>query len=161
MRDHLPHELILIERACFQAKGTHDVFHAVDSALQRMVGHRLLTILVYDDAMTLATRLYSSDPATYPEGALDPVASSAWAEQVLHLGLPFVGHSEEELASVFAYHQRLVSLGLGSVVNMPVRWRGRVLGSLNMLDAPGRYAHLEIDLVRILAHLVVPALLAR
>jgi hypothetical protein len=160
MSDGLIEELGVLERACFHARRASDVFRAVDSALQRLVGHRLLTVLVYHDAGALATRLYSSDPATYPEGATDPVASPAWADQVLHWGLPFVGHRAEELASVFAHHERLILLGLGSVVNMPLRWQGQVLGSVNMLDAPGRYAHLDIDLVRIIAHTAVPALLA-
>jgi hypothetical protein len=160
MSDCLSDELGVIERACFHARRSRDVFRAVDAALQRLVGHRLLTVLVYDEACTVATRLYSSDPATYPEGATDPVASPAWADQVLHWGLPFVGHCEEELACVFAHHERLAFLGLGSVVNMPLRWQGRVLGSLNMLDAPERYAHIDIDVVRIIAHTAVPALLA-
>lgn len=160
MSEALIDELGVIEHACFHARRKRDVFRAVDCALQRLVGHRLLTVLVYDDACAVATRLYSSDPATYPEAVTDPVASPAWADRVLHWGLPFVGHREEELATVFAHHERLTSLGLGSVVNMPLRWQGRVLGSLNMLDAPGRYAHLDIDVVRIIAHMAVPALLA-
>lgn len=158
MSDGLLEELSRIERACFHAERPHEVFRAVDGALQRMLGHRLLTILVYDDTRTRATRIYSSDAATYAEGAIDPVVSPVWADRVLRLGLPFVAYREDELASVFAHHERLALLGLGSVVNMPLRWQGRVLGTLNMLDAPERYAQIEVDVVRILAHMAVPAL---
>ena len=153
-------ELRMLEAACYSARDPHDVFDAVDASLQRVAGHRLLTILVYNDAFTIATRLYSSEPATYLVGVSDPVASNEWADVVLHHGLPYVGHREDDLATVFEHHERLALLGLGSVINMPIRWRGRVLGTLNMLDAQGCYAHLDIDVVKIIAHMTLPALLA-
>ena len=153
-------ELRVIEAACYDARKADGVFDAVDCALQRVAGHRLLTILVYNEAFTVATRLYSSDSATYPSGVSDPVASNEWADLVLRHGLPYVGHREADLASVFGHHERLAFLGLGSVINMPIRWRGRVLGTLNMLDGQGRYAQLDIDVVKIIAHMTLPALLA-
>jgi hypothetical protein len=61
---------------------------------------------------------------------------------------------------VFSDHELIVSLGCESVLNMPVRWRGRTLGSLNLLHEAGWYG--EDDAVACLpfAQLTLPALLA-
>lgn len=155
----LRRELSAVEIASYQARGATDVFLAIDKSLQRMVGHRLLTILTYDDTLSAAMRLYSSQPKIYPAGISDPIVSSSWADQLLRHGRPYVGNCAADLDRVFAYHDRLASLKLGSVVNMPIRWRGKVKGTLNMLDGEGHYTALDIDAVKAIAHMALPALL--
>jgi hypothetical protein len=135
-------------------------FAALNRALQQSVGHQLLTILTFDSMMTMATRLYSSRPDAYPAGVRNAVASEHWAKSVIRDGLPFVGHQASDLTSVFAEPERMAALGLGSVINMPVRWRGATVGTVNVLDAEGRYADVDLEDVRTMAQLILPALMA-
>ena len=57
----------------------------------------------------------------------------------------------------FADHELIISLGLESIVNLPVRWQGQVLGTLNLLHGPGYYSDASVALGRLLTpHLVAP-----
>ncbi|WP_109477114.1 GAF domain-containing protein [Paraburkholderia sp. C35] len=160
MRADLLTELLAVEHQCRNALHAVDVYRAIDRALQRIAGHKLLTILTYDDAVTEAERLYSSDE-TYPVGARNLIASSTWADSVVRDGVAYVAHRVEDLRRVFDQHESLAALGLGSVVNLPVRWRGRTVGTLNMLAEEGRYVDLDIDAVRLVAQFVLPELIQK
>ena len=51
-------------------------------------------------------------------------------------------------------------MGLGSALNLPVRWQGRTLGALNLLHEAGWYSEADIPTGQIFAALAVPALLS-
>ena len=53
----------------------------------------------------------------------------------------------------------ILSLGCESCLNMPVRWRGQTLGTLNLLHAAGHYTEADLPGVALLAHLALPALM--
>ncbi len=60
---------------------------------------------------------------------------------------------------MFYDYELIWSLGCESVLNMPVRWRGQTLGTLNLLHKAGHYNEGHVAHVRLLAHLALPALL--
>lgn len=45
------------------------------------------------------------------------------------------------------------------MINLPVAYDGRLLGTVNLLDAEGAYEERHVELVRPLAALLVPAFL--
>ncbi|PRX21617.1 hypothetical protein B0G75_1305 [Paraburkholderia sp. BL18I3N2] len=160
MNANLLPELDSIATACSNARQPVAVFRALDLALQRIASHKLMTILTYDEALTRSTRLYSSDPDAYPAGTSTKIASKSWAQSVIRDGIPYVGHRVQDLESVFNHHRKMAALGLGSVINMPIRWCGRTAGTLNMLHEEGRYIGVDLRIVKVFAQYALPPLLA-
>ena len=134
-------------------------FRALDDALAESVGHILFTVLVHHPGPRQSERRYTNRPAEYPVGGRKPVTDSPWMRQVIHRGEPYIGRTREDIATVFYDHELIASLGCESVLNMPVRWRGETLGTLNLLHRAGWYEAHHVPIVRRFAHLALPALM--
>ena len=134
-------------------------FRALDAALAEAPGHILFTILLHHPAARESERFYSNRPAEYPVGGRKPVTDSAWMRRVIHGGQPWIGHGAGAIREAFFDHAIILALGCGSALNMPVRWRGETLGTLNLLHRAGHYAEADIPHVALLAHLALPALM--
>ena len=133
---------------------------ALDAALAAMVGHRLFTVLVLDEARGLNRRYYSSRPEEYPVGGFKPVQrESEYYQRVVQAGQPRFCRNPDDIIRAFYDHALIFSLGCESAVNMPVRWNGRTLGALNLLDAAGHYTEAQLPTLRLLAALAVAPLL--
>lgn len=136
------------------------LFLALEAALAEAPGHKLFTILAYDGETGESERLHSNLPAAYPAGGRKRLAPGPWTETVLERGEAYIGHTLDDLRTVFADHALIASLGCESVLNLPVRWRGRTLGSLNLLHQARWYGAAHALACRPFAQLALPALLA-
>ncbi|MBF8288327.1 MAG: histidine kinase, partial [Candidatus Rokubacteria bacterium] len=56
-------------------------------------------------------------------------------------------------------HALILSLGCASVLNLPVVWDGRTLGTINLLHEAGFYDEGDVPVGQIFAALAAPALL--
>ena len=134
-------------------------FRALDRVLADAPGHILFTILVHHPGLRQSERFYSNRPAQYPVGGRKPVTDSPWMQQVIGRGEAYIGHTREDIRNVFYDHELIGSLGCESVLNLPVRWRGQSVGTLNLLHRAGFYTQDDVAPVRVAAHLALPALL--
>lgn len=137
----------------------HAVFKAVDAALQEALGFKLFTILLYDEAITESIRVYANLAGDYPLGGRKKIVSQRWGDQVVRDGVPFIGNTADDLREVFSDHALIASLGCESVLNMPVRWAGKTVGSLNLLHEANWYKDVDLAAVAVIAQLVAPALM--
>jgi hypothetical protein len=135
-------------------------FRAIEAALAEAPGHILFTILVHHPALRQSERFYTNKPEAYPIGGRKPVTDSAWMLRVIHGGEPYIGRTAEDIAAHFFDHALIDSLGCQSILNMPARWRGQTLGTLNLCHRAGHYTESDFSRVRLIAQLAVPALLA-
>jgi hypothetical protein len=135
-------------------------FRAIEAALAEAPGHILFTILVHHPALRQSERFYTNKPEAYPIGGRKPVTDSAWMLRVIHGGEPYIGRTAEDIAAHFFDHALIDSLGCQSILNMPARWRGQTLGTLNLCHRAGHYTESDLPRVRLIAQLAVPALLA-
>lgn len=78
---------------------------------------------------------------------------------MLNSGEAYIGRTQDDLRAVFPDHELIASLGCESVLNMPVRWRGRTLGSLNLLHEARWYGEADVAACLPFAQLALPALL--
>ncbi len=134
-------------------------FRALDAALAEAPGHILFTILVHHPETGESERFYSNHPAEYPVGGRKPITDSAWMRRVVHNGEPWIGHDAHAIRGAFFDHATILALGCESVLNMPVRWRGETLGTLNLLHRAEHYTEAHLPHVALLAHLALPALM--
>lgn len=137
----------------------HATFRAVDAALRASVGHILFTVLISHHAAGESERFYTNMPAEYPVGGRKPMAGSKLMQTLLVEGKPYIGRNAADIEWAFHDHVLIRSLGCESVLNMPVRWRGRTVGTLNLLDRAGAYTEQHLPIVRAIASLALPALL--
>ncbi len=135
------------------------LFAALDKALKSAIGHKLFTILTYDCDSGEAARLYSNLPGPYPAGGRKRLAPGPWTEAVLDRGEAYIGRTQDDLRTVFFDHELIASLGCESVLNMPVRWRGRTRGSLNLLHEACWDGEDDVAACLPFAQLALPALL--
>jgi len=155
--DPAPHlaTVIAAHGAADQPEAT---FRAVDAALAATAGHILFTILIHHPGLRQSERFYSNLPDSYPVGGRKPVTDSAWMRTVIGQGEPYIGRTADDIREVFFDHELILSLGCESVLNMPVRWRGQTVGTLNLLHRAGWYDEADIPVTRLFAHLALPAM---
>lgn len=105
---------------------------------QRRLGWKLFTAMRY-----LATgeveRAHTSDPAAYPLAGRKPRRDTAWSRQVLVRGEPYYANDAAGIRAAFEDAEKILGLGLGAVINVPVKDGDRVLGTLNFLREAGGY----------------------
>ena len=133
---------------------------ALDQALQQQPGHKLFTVLAIDAQRQENRRIYSSAPEAYPcEGTKPLRRDSAFYRTVFLAGEPRVCRDKEECRAAFPDHASIEALGCESAVNVPVRWNGVTLGSLNLLHERGWYDASSLPILAVYAGLAVPVLL--
>jgi hypothetical protein len=146
-----------------EAARTHPVTAiplAIDDIAQRLLGHRFFTLMrLHRETMELE-RIYTSEPNSYPIGGRKSKRGLPWAEQVLTRGEVFIGTGPQDLKWAFDDHQKLIGLGLGSVINTPIVLGGRCLGTLNLLHESGWYRPGDERLTKVLSYLAAPAFLS-
>jgi hypothetical protein len=134
-------------------------FRAIDAVLAEAPGHILFTVLVHHPTAKQSERFYSNQPQVYPVGGRKPVTQSVWMQRVIHGGEPYIGRSRADIAEYFFDHELIHALGCDSILNMPVRWRGETMGTLNLCHRAGFYNDRHLPQVKLIAQLALPALL--
>lgn len=157
----LEDSLSAVARAHADTTQPHATFDAIEKAVAETIGHRLFTILVHHREARESERVYTNMREAYPVGGRKPITDSPWMQQVMQQGLPYIGRNAEDLRDVFYDHELIVSLGCRSVLNIPLRWQGETLGTLNMLHEENWYGDGHVDLARVFAQLAVPAVMAQ
>jgi hypothetical protein len=129
---------------------------AIDRAVAEGIGHKLFTVLVLNWDRGENQRYYSNLPDAYPVGGAKPIAKSS-ASAVMEGQCRFL-NNYEDVKSAFFDHELIRSLGCESCVNVPVRWAGRTIGTLNILHEANWYTPEDVPTLTILAALAAPAL---
>jgi hypothetical protein len=132
-------------------------FTALDRLTKSLVGHQLFTLL-YVDGDEVA-RVYSNRPAEYPVSGRKPMGQTPWGDLVLKERKPYLGRDKQGIRWAFFDHALIESMGLGSVINIPVVYDGACLGTMNLLDAEHHYRPEHVAPVAAFAPLLVPAFL--
>ncbi len=137
------------------------VFAVLQAATQDAIGHRLFTIMRHVAAAGRNRRVHSSDPAAYPVSGYKPVNwEHPWTQRVLVGGTPWIGAGPADIAWAYPDHEKIAAMGLTTAMNLPVRWNGRMLGTVNLLRDGAPFTEADAATGAIFASLAVPALLA-
>jgi hypothetical protein len=131
------------------------IFKAVDAALAEVVGHKLFTLLYVAPNRRRVKRIYTNMPKEYPVGGYKEITASPWHKRVIDERRSWIGYDAKDIAWAYFDHELIVSLGCESAVNVPVVYAGRVLGTLNLLDAAGHYKEGDIGKIEPFAALLI------
>ena len=132
-------------------------FAALDRATKDLVGHQLFTLL-YVDGDEMA-RVYSNRSAEYPVSGRKPMRKTPWGDLVLRRCQPYLAPDKAGIRWAFFDHELIESMGLGSVINIPVIYDGTCLGTMNLLDVEHHYRSEHVEPVAALAPLLIPSFL--
>jgi len=150
--------LNLLAFSLHQGAPAESFWKELDRGLQDAFGHKLFTVLAYDAVSGLLGRVYSTQQLINPVGGRKRVTKSTWTNQVLENGRVFRGATREDIKAVFSDYEALWSIGCESVLNIPIRKQGTVIGSLNLLDSAGHYNDARIELAYVFAQLSITPL---
>jgi hypothetical protein len=128
-------------------------------ALQRLAaiagGFKLFTVMTVDMDANLARRAHSSHPDEYPLSGTKPIHRDQWFEIVHGEKRSFVANTIGDIAKVFPDHEKIWSMGCGSVINLPVIIEGELVATINMLHRENYYSPERVRLIE--DHLSEPA----
>jgi GAF domain-containing protein len=135
----------------------------IESVRRAQLGDGLLTVNVdaapdsppHGDTIELQ-RLWTSNPGVYPVGGRKRKTMTPWTRQLLRGGELFVGEGDAVLREVFDDHERIASLGLHAVLNVPLLDGGRCFATFNVLGGRPQWLPEERMLVQLLAVLATP-----
>lgn len=131
------------------------VYAAVEVGLRTTVGHRLFTLLALSPSGEQVERFHTSDPDAYPLTGRKDVGDTPWGRHVLQGRQPYLGRTAEDIRWAFADHALIESLGLRSVINIPIMEAGKVLGTMNLLDGENHYGEQDVRMATLFAPCLV------
>lgn len=137
-------ELSACNAVLAKGEGPQALYAAVDGAVQRLVGHRLFTLLVVVEGGREVERIYSSDTKSYPLTGRKPMGPTPWGQHVIDGLQPWHGRTMADIRWAFPDHALIESLGCGSCINIPVIAFRRVIGTMNVLDRENVYAEAAV-----------------
>jgi len=135
------------------------IYQALELMTGEVIGHRLFTVMRFNAEASEVERVHSSRSDVYPVGGRKKKADTAWAEHVLHGMRVFRGTTPEDIRAAFDDHATILGLGLGSVLNVPVVFQGRCVGTMNLLHEAGWYRREDENTGAQLGAFLVPALI--
>ncbi len=116
---------------------------ALHERIEREVGVILFTVLAFTHGGSRMERIYSSHPREYPVGGWKDVAtevSDEWIAISRDSDRTFLAAAPEEVEAIFADSALIASLGVGSILNVPLRRAdGSNWGTVNLCGAAGTY----------------------
>ena len=107
------------------------------------------------DAIDLQ-RIWSSRPAEYPVAGRKRKGLTPWTRQLLLCGEIFIGEGQPALQQVFDDSPLILSLGLRSVMNVPLLRAGACFATFNVLGTRPQWTALEKQQIELLAALALP-----
>jgi GAF domain-containing protein len=134
------------------------ICRAIEKLSGEAIGHRLFTVMRFDSDRSEVRRIHSSLPAAYPAGGRKKKKDTAWARDVLTDLKVFRGGEPADIISAFDDHQTILGLGLGSVLNIPVVFNGRCVGTMNLLHQAGWYGPEDELVGQLLGAFLIPVL---
>lgn len=122
-----------------ESQSPDGIYKAADTLAQNIIGHRLFTVMQFDPTQMEVARIYSSDPDSYPIGGRKKKRDTPWGRHVLEEGRTYIGHNQDDIRWAFDDSTLILNLGLISVLNIPIKRHGTVIGTMNLLDSTDHY----------------------
>lgn len=117
-----------------------DAFAALHRLTDHVLGAKIFTVLALDYDAGVMRRLYSSQQDLYPEGGADPIGDTVWEQTIIGQKKPLVFAGYAEMKELLPEHEALKALGCGAMLNLPVVYDGKSIGTINILHEDGRYS---------------------
>lgn len=122
-----------------------DSLPQLEQQLAGAVGHRFMTVLIYDTSQDEAERVFSSHPAVYPATGRKSFTQGPIMERVRGTGEPYVAMDRQALIRDYPDHEKIFAMGCESLVNLPIVIGTEVVGQINLLHEQNFYTEQKIE----------------
>lgn len=146
-----------------RAKDFAAALQTMERARQQLLGDGLLTVnhVLWPAPADAADvidlqRIWSSRPAEYPVAGRKRKTLTPWTRQLLLGGEIFLGEGQAALQQVFDDHRLILSMGLQSVMNVPLLHAGACFATFNVLGTRAQWTAQEKQQIELLAALALP-----
>lgn len=156
--DPMPH-IRALSAAVRLAGQPMTTFRALDAAMNAVIGHSYITVLLYHADLQEIERFYSSNLEAYPLAGRKDVPESAWTEKLLINQECYIGYDANDIKKYFFDHELIHSLGCDAILNVPVVYDGITLGTVNLVHEEGWYDEGDTEIALTLASIAAPAFL--
>lgn len=116
------------------------LYAALDRSLGKLIGHKLFTLMIFDERQQLVERVYSSQPKPYPVGGKKLYSASTLYDDLLKRHRARVLRDADDIRRSFVDHKLILSLRCAASMHVPVVYDGRSLGIMNLLNKAGWYS---------------------
>jgi hypothetical protein len=161
MRALALHDLGALADLSARAHEAAELYVAVDRLVQEVIGHRLFTIMRVHEAAAEVERIYSSNTTAYPVGGRKEKRGTPWSRVVLDRGEVFIARNPEEVRDAFSDFPLIFSLGVGSIMNIPLGYCGGRLGTMNIAHESGWFDEHDAEAGLLIAPFVTMSLLGQ
>lgn len=151
-------DIAAVQEVIARRHAPNEPFRALADLAQRVFGHRLFTVMRHRAAAAEVERIFSDNEAAYPVGGRKRKLGTLWGEKVLDRGEVFIAKDRDELRAAFPDYELIFSLGISSIMNVPVRHDGETLATVNISGEAGQYREQDIPTARMLGALLLPVL---
>ena len=127
---------------------------ALHELADAIIGAKLFTLTAINMAAGHVRRVYSSNTAAYPLLGTKPIVLDPWFEAMRTERRITVINTAAGMEGQFPDLALIRSLGLNASISIPIMAGNDLLGTINALDAEGRYTD---DKVAAAADLIIPA----
>ena len=134
-------------------------FRALDAAMDAVIGHTYVTVLLYHADLQETERFYSSNLEAYPIAGRKDVRPTAWTEKLLINQECYIGYDSGDIKEFFFDHELIHSLGCDAILNVPVVYDGVTLGTINLVHEAGWYEEGDTEIALTIASIAAPAFL--
>jgi len=115
------------------------LYGALDRGLAKLIGHKLFTLMIYDQRDSQVERVYSSQPKAYPVGGRKPYGASTIYDALFKRHEAVLTRDADDIKRAFSDHKLILSLRCAASLHLPVVYDGRPLGVMNLLNKAGWY----------------------
>jgi GAF domain-containing protein len=152
-------DLARLAAVAAEREDPHALFAAADALVARTIGHKLFTVMRVHEAGLAVERVYTTNARAYPVGGRKEKRDTPWGRAVLTEGRVFVAPTPEAVRHAFADHELILSLGIGAIMNVPIAFGGRRLGTMNVSHDADWFTPEDAERGRVIAAVLAPAFL--
>jgi len=128
----------------------------IDRVIKSLIGHKLITFTVIDNKLNFCERIYSNNNKIYPILGQKKMPKNIWSKKVLKNKKHFLCKNKKDIKKIYYDFETIFSLGCGSIINLLVLFKGKPIGTINILHKENHYNLNDLKKIDFLTHYLIP-----
>ncbi len=128
----------------------------IDRIIKSLIGHKLITFTVIDNKLDFCERIYSNNNKIYPILGQKKMPKNIWSKKVLKNKKHFLCRNKKDIKKIYYDYEKIFALGCGSIINLLVLFKGKPIGTINILHNENHYNIMDLKKIDFLTTYLIP-----
>ena len=128
----------------------------IDRSIKSLINHKLITVTVIDSKLNFCERIYSNNKKIYPILGQKNMPKNIWSKKVLKNKKHFLCKNKKDIKKIYYDYETIFSLGCGSIINLLVLFKGKPLGTINILHEEHYYNINDLKKIDFVTTFLIP-----